>query len=155
MAIRVQWDSDGPFAICDTTAEAIELLKQARSTSNGHAPNGSAATGSSNKPQAHNKPPVGTEQKIESVLNITTEKVRDVLKKLLEYPDGVEGDEFCKAYGVNASGLGGILTSLSKACKKSGLAFEQLVDSGVRFEGSRRYRWMAPAKLLKEYQHKL
>jgi hypothetical protein len=117
MAVKVQWEADGPFAICDTPAEAMELLRQARSSTN--------------------------------------DKGKKMLKLLLDYPQGIEGEQFSKACGIDSSGFGGVLGSLSKAARKANLNIDQFVQSEPRFEGKRRYRWFAPTKLLTEQRHRL
>ena len=70
MAVRVQWEADGPFAICDTPAEAIELLRQARTTTNGNAP----------KAQIQAQKAQGAEDKVKTLVSITNEKAKKVFR---------------------------------------------------------------------------
>jgi hypothetical protein len=148
MSIKVQWGADGPFAVCDTPSEAMELLKQAR-TQNGN--------GTTPKPHvdALVLAPAGAESRFDTFLAIVNEKGKLLLKMLLEAPSGVEGDLLSKTMNIDSSGLGGIMGSLSKAAGKAGLKIGALVISEARFEGDRRYRWMAPGKLLLEHKGRL
>lgn len=143
MAIKVQWDTDGPFAICDTAAEAMELMKQARSSIKG-------PTGPLRKSE-----PQTMDDKMSAVFSGINEKARKLLKALLNYPSGVEADEFGKVCGTEPAGFGGVLGAISKQAKKVDLTLDKLVLSEARFEGTRRYRWLTPAKLLIEYKGKL
>lgn len=146
MAIRVQWDDDGPFAICDTTAEAIELLRQARASQH----NGTHKT----KPEVA-VVPRRAEERVDAFLAATNDKGKLLLKSLVDYPTGVEGEEFNKVLGIDSAGLGGIMGSLSKAAKKARFSIDQFVTSEARFEGARRYRWMAPTKLLMDHMEQV
>jgi len=152
MAIRVQWETDGPFAVCDTADEALELLRQARSLSNGHV---MTSAGVAKLPKVASKQHAGIDQKIADLLQNLNERAKGLLKTLSQYPHGVESDEFSKAYGVEPSGLGGILASLSKSAKKAHMNTNQLVTSEARFEGTRRFRWIAPTKLLMDNRERL
>ena|ERR1035437_1186023 len=146
MAIKVQWDVDGPFAICDTTAEALELLKHAHSSANG----------ASQRPKREQSNEAQTvEQKMTAVFAGVNDKAKKLLKTLFAYPQGIEGDEFGKACGIDPSGFGGVLGGISKEAKKVGFTIDKLVQSEARFDGPRRYRWLAPTKLLLEHKHQL
>ena len=136
MAIKVQWDADGPFAICDTTAEAVELLKQARIPGNG---NGQASTGVASQT---------TDEKVAAIFAGINDKARKFLRALLVNPQGVEGNETLgKLCGTDPAGFGGTIGGISKESKKVGLAIEMLVKSEVRFDEARhRYRWWAPGR---------
>jgi hypothetical protein len=147
MAIKVQWDTDGPFAICDTTAEAMELLKHARSSAD-------SAGGPRHKREQPSETQT-TDEKMAAIFSGINDKARKLLKALLNYPQGVEGDDFGKVCGTAPLGFGGVLGGISKEAKKVGLTIEKLVQSEARFEGTRRYRWLAPAKLLLEHRDKL
>jgi hypothetical protein len=144
MAVKVQWDTDGPFAICDTVAEAAELLKQARSLSNG-------------TPKEKSEVPMikSGEDRIDVFFANMNHKGKLLLKTLLNYPSGVEGEEFSKAVGIDSSGFGGVMGSLSKAAKKGRLTLDQFVKSEAKFEGARRYRWLAPGRLLVEHKNRV
>jgi hypothetical protein len=145
MAVKVQWEADGPFAICDTPAEAMELLRQARSSTNGGG-SGKGRAPASKEPSTDN---------METMFNSVNDKGKKMLKLLLDYPQGIEGEQFSKACGIDSSGFGGVLGSLSKAARKANLNIDQFVQSEPRFEGKRRYRWFAPTKLLTEQRHRL
>jgi hypothetical protein len=147
MAIKVQWDIDGPFAICDTTAEALELLKHARSSAN--------SAGQRSKQEQSNEAPQTVDEKMAAIFAGVNKKAQKLLKALLVYPQGIEGDEFGKVCGTEPSGFGGVLGGISKEAKKVGLTIDKLVQSEARFDGPRRYRWLAPTKLLLEHKHQL
>jgi hypothetical protein len=144
MAIKVQWESDGPFAICDNVAEAAALLRAARTVPNG------ASHAQPKEPDPKGPEPKGAEEKINIFFQNTNDKGRLLMKTLLNYPAGIEGDKLIKELQIDASGLGGIVGSLSKAANKAKIGLGQFVVSEARFEGKRRYRWMAPGKLLRD-----
>lgn len=150
MPVKVQWEIDGPFAICDTPAEAMELLKQARTASNGVKRHHTERQGSSTEDKAK-----GPEERIDTFLSYANEKGKKLLKTLLEHRSGIEGDKLSGILGIDSSGLGGITGSLSKSAKKAKLNLGQILISEMRFEGVRRYRWMAPGKLILEHEEKL
>jgi hypothetical protein len=149
MAIKVQWDpkTGAPFAVCETPEEAMQLLKH----SGPSVMNGSGRHSSNAEPT---KTQV-TEEKIDTVFSVLNGKAKLLLGTLLKYPSGVEGDDFGKASGIKPSGLGGVLGTISKAAKKSHLNVDQLVQSEAKFDGKRRYRWLAPTKLLVQYGDRL
>src|SRR5437868_6900860 len=132
MAIKVQWEADGPFAICDTTAEAMELLKHARSSSNG--------AGTQRNKHEHLGKAQTTEDKMDAVFSGINDKAKKLLKALLNYPQGVEGEDFGKVCGTEPAGFGGVLGGISKEAKKVHLTIDDLVLSEARFDGPRRYR---------------
>lgn len=150
MAVKVQWDSDGPFAICDTPAEAMELLQHARAASNGAKRPQTEGTRSPTEDKA--KTP---EDKVDAFLSCANDKGKKLLKTLLEHRSGIEGDQLSSILGIDSSGLGGITGSLSKCANKAKLNLGLILISEMRFEGSRRYRWMAPGKLLLEHAEKV
>ena len=144
MAIKVQWDQDGPFALCDTAAEAMELMKQARSHGNG-----------SLSQKRDQDEPLTTDEKMVAIFGGVNAKARTLLKALANYPTGVEGEEFAKVCGTEVVGFGGVLGAIAKQTKRVGWKLDKLVQSEARFEGERRYRWLAPTKLLLEHKGKL
>jgi hypothetical protein len=150
MAIRVQWEADGPFAICDSPAEATELMRHARSSMNG-------ATQPSKQfnQAAFDVPKQSVGDRVGLVMAGINTKAKTLLKALLNYPQGVEGDEFGKVCGTDPTGFGGVLGGISKKAKVAGLTVDDLVQSEARFDGDRRYRWLAPTKLLLEHKHRL
>jgi hypothetical protein len=150
MAIKVQWEADGPFAICDSPAEAMELMRQARLSVNAATRTSSQSNGDrldSSKRTAGDR----TELVIASING----KARSLLKSLIDYPQGIEGGEFGKVCGIDPAGFGGVLGGISKKAKEVDLKIEELVQSEARFEGDRRYRWLAPTKLLLQHKDRL
>ena len=144
MAIKIQWDAEGPFAICDTAGEALELLRQARSSSNG-----------SDRPKQEQLAAQPMEERISRIIAGINDKARRLLKALLNYPQGIDGVAFGKVCGMEPAGFGGVLGGISKEAKKVSLTVDKLMRSEARFEGLRRYRWLAPTKFLLEHKDKL
>jgi hypothetical protein len=95
------------------------------------------------------------DDKMTAVFAGINDKARKFLKALLNYPTGIEGTEFGKVCGTEPDGFGGVLGAISKQTKKVGLTIDDLVLSEARFEEERRYRWLAPMKLLLEHKGKL
>jgi hypothetical protein len=144
MAVRVQWETDGPFAICDTAAEAVELLRQARST------NGTTS-------KAHQAPPrtasKGSDDKVGMVLNAINDKSKKVLVGLLNAQDGTGAEALGQSCGIDASGIGGTLGSISKAAKKAHLDLQDFVKTETRVDTEkRRTQWYTPGRLLLEHR---
>jgi hypothetical protein len=144
MAVRVQWEADGPFAICDTPAEAMELLRQARATTNGNAP----------KAQVQAQKARGAEDKVRTLVSITNEKAKKIFRALLDNPGGIEGEALSKASGLDLTGIGGVLGSISKAAVKSGFTASQIIQAETRMDGTRRFRWFEPGKVLLEQRNR-
>jgi len=147
MAIKVQWGPDGAFAICDTPAEAMELLKQPR--------NGSGSSREQSHAQQSQNEKLTLEQKAGAVIEGINDKARNFLKTLLRYPQGIEGEDFGKVCGTEPAGFGGVMGGISKEAKKVGLTIDDFVESEARFEGNRRFRWLEPAEVLMEFKDKL
>jgi hypothetical protein len=152
MAIKVQWEADGPFAICDSAAEAVELLKQARSINRAIPKN--AAPLEVPMPQAPRANPTRTDNLSEFFGSIN-ERSKKLLAELAKHPEGVDGDAFAKVCNTDGPGLGGILGGISKHAKKAHMTIGHWVQSEMRVEGIHRFRWITPTKLLLEQKDRI
>jgi hypothetical protein len=146
MPIKVQWDTDGPYAICDTPAEAIELMRQARLPGKG-----------THKPVTEPKPEPqkvrqngAVEDRIGALVGGINGKAQTVIRSLLDFPNGVESEEFSQACGIATAGLGGLLGSITKAAKNAHVKVTDVVQSEFRVDGKRRFKWYTPGKILME-----
>lgn len=139
MAITVRWGKEGAFAVCDTPAEAMELLRH------GNLGNGNGLVGLAQEPTTTGH---GGRNEIHSVLSSLAPNAKTLLKALAVYPNGIEAGEFSKASGIQEAAFGGILGSISKIAKKHGLMLERFVRSEVKMDGDHRLRILTPLKPL-------
>jgi hypothetical protein len=146
--VRVQWEADGPFALCDTPAEAAELLGYARKTTNG---NHRTASESPLKATTDGK---SVAEKVAWITGKLTDKSRRLLGALAAYPQGVSAKMLSEQCGVDQESFGGTLGSVSKNAKKMDLDFEGIVRSYLKEEGDHNIRWMAPGKILLDHKNK-
>lgn len=147
MAVKVMWGPDGPYAIADTPAEALELIKAGA---------GSNRDGASAMPQRfpRSEPPSDPppeEQRVLSVFKEINERGRKLLAALVKHPEGTFGENFATEINEEPAVFGGIAGGISKIAKRNNVKMAQLYRSEMRFEGARRYRWMAPGPLLLKY----
>ncbi len=145
MAIRIQWEGGAPVAVCDTVAEARELLQHPGPAANGNAPK---IPGEALRVQ-------GNEEKARNLSRLANVKSKNIMRVLLDNQGGIEGEQLSKTSGIDIAGIGGVLGSLSKAAEKSGFLKEQVVLAETRMDGRRRYRWYAPGKVLLEQRNKI
>jgi hypothetical protein len=143
---KVQWDSDGkPIIACDTLAEAIELAKH-----------GSPLNGTNQQSKSARAEPQTVSDQVTAVFAGVNSKAKNLLKGIANHPQGVELNESLgQECGTEPAGFGGVLGAVSKEAKKVDLTVDQLVRSEIRFDGTRRFRWLAPTKLLLEHKNKL
>ena len=147
MAIKVRWDADGPFAICDTTAEAMEMMKHGHSSANGTDQRSS---------REQSGEPEGMGDKIAADSQEINDKAKKLLRAIANHPQGMEaGEDLAKECGIDINGFGGTLGAVSKYAKKVGITIDRLVQSESRLDGMRKYRWFAPTKLLLEHKNRL
>jgi hypothetical protein len=96
------------------------------------------------------------EDKITAIFAGINDNARKFLKSLLNYPNGVRSAELSKTCGTTPAGFGGLLGAISKEGKKVGMSVSDLVVSQVHEDSDKRkYRWLAPEKLLVEHRGKL
>jgi len=142
---------DGYSVTCGSADDVVALIKALKHSRNGH---GTMPATSARAADAASKTQ-SIEQKIDAVFAGINDNAKALLTALVAFPDGVESTEFGTASGINSSGFGGILGSISKVAKKSQLSVNQLVLSEARFDGKRRFRWLGPTKLLMENKDRL
>jgi hypothetical protein len=140
MAIRIQWGPDEPVAICDTVAEALEVLQRG---SGPHRNNGK---------QQRTAPAQGNVAELFDEINDNAVRVLGIIANS---PNGIEGQQLSDASGISLISMGGVFGGVSKLARKHNLTIERLIDSETRFEGGRRYRWFAPTDLLVQHRHLL
>jgi hypothetical protein len=145
MPIKVFFDKDKPYAEADTLEEAIALLKlgfNGAPSRRGHAADSLAAIS-------------GQTGGVYRFFLSINENARKILLALLKHEKGIRGEEFSEETGFPSEKFGGILGGASKIAKNNGLKIEHFVISNFVVEGTERYRFYKPGKLLLEYADKL
>ena len=145
MPIKVFWNEGGPFALCDSPAEAAELLSlSGRADSQG--PKGTS-------PELV---PLTEERAMERFLADLKPNQKTFLAALVgKHPDGTTADQIQQEIAARPKQLGAILGSLSKTAKRNDLKITQLVLSQTRFDGPRRFRFLQAKPLIMQYRGKI
>jgi hypothetical protein len=156
MSIKVLWGPNGPYAEAETAGEALELI---RLGSNGCLDRTKKEV-SKSAPQPPNPeisgiPEWKTETSFDLVVREINDRARKFLRLLVPNEHGVQGEVFAEQIRERSQVFGGVLGGISKIAKNHHLKLEDLVVSEMRFEGSRRFRFLAPGKLLLKYGGKL
>jgi hypothetical protein len=150
MPITVRWAHNGPFAVCDTVAEAAEMLRLGAAL---EAPSPKeTAKPSADKPDP---PPISEDQAMDRFLFELKPNQKNFLSALSHYPDGVKGEDLAREIGGESRQFGAVVGAISKNAKRNGIRIKQLMLSEMRFEGSRRYRFFQPKALLQRYAGKI
>jgi hypothetical protein len=80
---------------------------------------------------------------------------RKFMAHLLAFPNGVKGDKFAEESKFAVEKFGGIMGGIQKLAEGQKLKRDQFVMSTQKSEGTTRFRWLAPGKLLLKYQFEL
>ena len=155
MAVRVRVENDGkPVAECDTAQEAVEFMRLL--SSQPHATDRSHANGAGRvkkiKPEAaiDNQQPHSIEHsgdmdgRVRAVLSDLKPGPIKVLAELCNFEKGINTGELSTILGVDKNSLGGSCTSISRAAKRQGLSWNQLVVSKPAFSGGERVHTLKP-----------
>jgi hypothetical protein len=152
MAIKVVWGEGGPYAIADTVAEALELIK---SGSN----NGSAKAAAIREQPVHGTlfdGSIGTEEeRVIKVFSEINDRAKAFLSGLSRHPSGIKGGAFAQELKTESSAFGGILGGMAKIAKKYDFSIDDFVLSELRIQGAERFRFLKPEKLLVKYADKM
>jgi hypothetical protein len=144
MPIKVYLDDHGkPYAEAESAAEAVELMK----LWGGVSKNGIGATAQTrlfDEPSAMNK-----------LLMELQERPKKLLKALVDFPQGTDGDKVSEVSGEPTTAFGGLLGSVSKQATKLNLKPQHIFISEMRGSGTKRIRFMQPGKLLMKYSEQL
>ena len=153
MPIKVCWTDNGPFALCDTPAEAAELLR--------------AVTGMEKLPTSQT-PKASTERSASAGSVLPTEEQtmgkflselkplhKNFLAALAHSPEGIDGERLASEVGMRARQFGAVVGAISKNAKRNNIRIAQLMLSEARFEGARRYRFFQPRALLQRHAGKI
>jgi hypothetical protein len=147
MPIKVFWVEDGPFALCDSPAEAAELLRLVE-------PAPTEATANLRR-QTAAQAPLSEEQSMARFLAELKPNQKTFLSVLSNYEDGIVGEHISKETGLEAVQFGAIAGAISKNAKRNRIKIGQLLLSETRFEGPRRFRFFQPKPLLLKYASQL
>ncbi len=135
MAIRIEYSGGAPVAVCDTTAEALELLKAA---SQQQEPAKAKSAGSKSD----------TQHAIIAILRDLKPTVRPLVEGLFKLGTETLAQDLETATGIKKEAFGGLFGAVSKAAKKAHVDIGQIYKTDVRFNGPTRERWYAPGKTL-------
>ena len=139
-------DSDG-YAICDTPAEALELLKLSRVSKNG--------TGEPKSDQHHTDEP-SEEERAVAVFGEIKDNARALLIKLTSYKHWIRTDKFQEETGFQMNTYGGTIGSVTKAAKKHGFRnLSPFVISDSKMDGRVRYNFLQAGPMLLRYGDRL
>ena len=130
-----------------TAQEALELARLAR---NGHETRTRRMTSADQSAQPGNE-----EHVFQQVLSEINERARGFLAALLRHSNGIRGEEFAEETHTESTAYGGILGGISKRANNHELAIDDFVISEFRTEGSNRFRFVQPGRLLRQYAHLL
>lgn len=142
MPYKVFFREGGPFALADTPEEAAALLRVGTNPAVDFLT--LAGTIIPSEPE-----------RVRSFWEDINHNARNFLIHLLNHPDGVTGDKFTEEIKLGSEKFGGVLGGASKIAKKHNISFALLVESEMRVEGTRRYRWLRPGQLLVKYKEDL
>ena len=152
MPIKIYWENGVPFAVCDTVAEAAELLQVRLAIPNEKPGNRDAPAVRSPEPVSA---PLSEEQAASQFFADLKLNQRNFLIALSSHPNGVRSDDLAQEVHMETNQFGAIMSNLSKTGTRNGINMDQLIISEARFEGSRRYRFFQPGPLLQKHSAKL
>jgi hypothetical protein len=139
MSYKVFFKENGPFALAETPEEAAALLRLGGGTGIDFI-----------KLRGTLLP--AEQERVRAFWLDTNKNASRFMTNLLKYPEGITGEKFAEEIGLAPEKFGGVLGGASKIAKKHSLKFEDFVNSEMRTEGTRRYRWLCPGPLLLKYQ---
>ncbi len=141
MGFKIRSDERGPFVEADTAQEALEFLRLSK---NGH----NAQVGKLRYTAEDLPDPA---KSVQAVFDAVNERARSFLSALMQHPQGIEGEKFAEENRMESSSFGGVLGGISKNASKNGHSIEEFVISKHEVEGPRRFRFLQPGPLLKQY----
>jgi hypothetical protein len=77
---------------------------------------------------------------------------RKFMVALIAYKSGIKGERFAEASGFSTDKFGGIMGGIEKHATNQNLRREHFIISEQRIEGTSRYRFLAPGKMLLRYE---
>jgi hypothetical protein len=84
-----------------------------------------------------------------------SDRSRKLLCTLVNFPDGTDGSRIAEVSGESSDAFGGLLGSVSKKAESLKLEPDSIFLSEMRNSGLKRYRFLAPGKLLLKYSDEL
>ena len=150
MPIKVCWAENGPFALCDTVAEAAELLRLGSTLDKPSAKDPATVTRSGPEPVS-----LTEDQAMERFLAELKPNQKNFLAALAPHSEGIHGDDLAQEIGMESRQYGALVSAISKNAKRNGIKIKQLMLSEMRFDGPRRFRFFQPKAVLHKYAGKI
>ena len=136
MPFKILYGQDGkPYVEAETPAEALEFLKLASNENGSH-------------PTAQMSLPLDEPQTITKLFNEIADRPKKILRALLDFPQGVDTAKISEITKEPTAGFGGLLGSVTKQAEKLGVKPQFIFISELKNSGLKRYRSLAPGKLL-------
>jgi hypothetical protein len=136
MPFKILYGQDKrPYVEADTPTEALEFLKLA---SNGNGSDGAKQMSL----------PLDEPQAIAKLFSEIADRPKKILRALLDFPQGTDAGKISEITKEPTTGFGGLLGSVTKQAEKLGLRPESIFVSELKNSGLKRYRSLAPGKLL-------
>src|SRR5437667_11252622 len=120
MPVKVFWGKDGPYALADTPAEAIELI---RLGSNGLRKNGHQQAEIQNVAESRQLP-LDKGEAVRRLSYDLNDRARAFLRALAGYKSEIEGEQFSEAIKEPVTIFGGSLGAICNAAKQNGMEVE-------------------------------
>jgi hypothetical protein len=91
-------------------------------------------------------------ERVKAFFRSINPNARKFMVALIAYKNGVKGERFAESSGFSSEKFGGIMGGIEKHATNQELKRESFIISEQRIEGTSRYRFLAPGKMLLKYE---